>query len=923
MGASGQISGRGSKGHHTFTLALSEGNYDINANTSPVTYTFTLTDDNDWYWSNWGSNISYSLKINTTTITGTIPNHSSRTQQIRSSSVTITHEDDGNKTISYSFSVSDSTGQTYTCGTANASGTLKLTTIPRASSMSLSPANPVTTSTIIASITRASSSFTHDISTSYNNRTYNLATNVGTSANNIQIPAQLRNDMKSNNVASVVLPITLTTKNGSSTVGTKEYSLTVSVPTATITCNLATVSCRNNITWTLSNTDTEACTYRVTRQYANTEVVVDQDRTTSPNVTSKEVSNGTFESKITSSPATGVITVTVITYSGTANVGSGSTTYDCTIPLDYYKPTLSNASRLSRVNKVPYDSLAGITYLAGFDGAQATITEGKDHSSSADIRSRTVTVSGNKASGRYSVSESTATISTSAFSSSDTDYEVTVIYRITDTRGRYAEASWPAITIRGYAPPTFDTVLVQRVDNSGNPYSEGTRAKITASASAHTIKNTSNAELNQMSSIKYMLGSSGTQYNGTVSELNGSVDAVYSATTLRINTQYTFNIIATDAIGKSTTVSYLLPKAVVTLSLHKDTGVGLGTTAMAGYISTGIPFLNKIDVDGSVYADSSVFVKPETSTVPSGTPGMKRNGVYGTTGYMYMRSEGEGYPNNPLGIISVVGNSTKQIVSVDSSNNVTFNGSLSGNATTAGSATTATTASKLGSSNMGSSNQPIYLSGGSPTLGSKYIPISDSNTADGEYKFQNASYAPDIKDTASGIGCANKGSRYLINELLVDGIVAPLGVSGGAYTEHNMNTRSGTIQFYKYSGNSDGQWTGLTKTAYIDTSGIYHPQVSRTDTYMLAGLVGVAISATQLRVQIPVPSGYSDFTPALVSGQTTANLDYNGTDASFTFSAVAKLDMNPASVSVTLTTSGLTAYRTYGFRNGRVSITLT
>lgn len=199
-----------------------------------------------------------------------------------------------------------------------------------------------------------------------------------------------------------------------------------------------------------------------------------------------------------------------------------------------------------------------------------------------------------------------------------------------------------------------------------------------------------------------------------------------------------------------------------------------------------------------------------------------------------------------------------------------------------------------------------------------YLPINSSNTADGEYKFLNSSYAPEISDTASGIGCANKGSRYLVNELLVDGIVAPLS----AYTQHNMNTAASTIRFYKYTGNSGGQWTGLTKTAYIDTSGIYHPQVSRTDTYMLAGLVGIAVSTTQLRVQIPVPSGYSNFTPALVSGQTTANLDYNGSDASFTFSAVAKLDVNPASVSVTLTTSGLTAYRTYGFRNGRISITL-
>lgn len=237
--------------------------------------------------------------------------------------------------------------------------------------------------------------------------------------------------------------------------------------------------------------------------------------------------------------------------------------------------------------------------------------------------------------------------------------------------------------------------------------------------------------------------------------------------------------------------------------------------------------------------------------------------------------------------------------------------------------------SKLGTSTLGDEYTPIALNSGAPATTNSFLrvgtstPLSSStghNTVNGEVVFKNSQYAPDVGDTASGIGCANKGSRYLINELLVDGIVAP----PTAYSRHSMSTAASTIQFYKYTGTtSGGQWTGLTKTAYIDTSGAYHPQVSRTDTYMLAGLVGVAISTTQLRVQIPVPSGYSDFTPALVSGQTTANLDYNGTDASFTFSAVAKLDMNPASVSVTLTTSGLTAYRVYGFRNGRVSITLT
>ena len=196
-----------------------------------------------------------------------------------------------------------------------------------------------------------------------------------------------------------------------------------------------------------------------------------------------------------------------------------------------------------------------------------------------------------------------------------------------------------------------------------------------------------------------------------------------------------------------------------------------------------------------------------------------------------------------------------------------------------------------------------------------YLPISSSNTADGEYKFLNASYAPTISDTASGIGCANKGSRYLVNELLVDGIVAPLS----AYTQHNMNTAASTIRFYKYTGNSGGQWTGLAKTAIIDTDGTYKPQIARTDTYYIGGLAGYAESATSLRVQIPIPSGYSSVTVA-----TNGNFDvgYNGTKTTLTPSAVSVLNTNLASILVRFTVSGLTTSRQYALRNGSVKITL-
>ena len=151
--------------------------------------------------------------------------------------------------------------------------------------------------------------------------------------------------------------------------------------------------------------------------------------------------------------------------------------------------------------------------------------------------------------------------------------------------------------------------------------------------------------------------------------------------------------------------------------------------------------------------------------------------------------------------------------------------------------------------------------------------------------------------------------------MLTDGIVAP----ATAYSTHSMSTAANTIRFYKYSGTASGQWSTLTKTAYIDDSGVYHPQVSRTDTYYIGGLAGYAESATSLRVQIPIPSGYST---ATVTTNGTFDVGYNGTRTTLTPTAVSVLNTNPASVLVAITVSGLTTSRQYALRNGSLKITL-
>lgn len=130
------ISANGSKGHHKFTLTVTEKSTSAELNTSTISYSFQLspiTKGYDWYnWTNPSRTISYTVNINGTAYTGTIPNYDgSSTVTLKSGTQTVSHNTDGTKKISYSFSVTDTAGQDYTSGNASASGEMTLTALTR------------------------------------------------------------------------------------------------------------------------------------------------------------------------------------------------------------------------------------------------------------------------------------------------------------------------------------------------------------------------------------------------------------------------------------------------------------------------------------------------------------------------------------------------------------------------------------------------------------------------------------------------------------------------------------------------------------------------------------------------------------------------------------------------------------------------
>ncbi len=227
------ISANGARGHHKFTLNVIERSTSTENNTSSVVFSFVLSSlGGGWNWEGWGSSISYVANVNGFEYTGTIPNYDGYSDvTLTSGTMSIAHSADGKKTISFSFSVTDKAGQTYTCGNASASGTMALTTIPRASSIS-SVSGTTIGGEMTVNIARAASTFTHQLWYRVGNSAwYDLGKDIGTSKT-FTIDIATANQFP--NATSGTLQLCVRTFNGATMIGDDYYKdVTVSVPSYT------------------------------------------------------------------------------------------------------------------------------------------------------------------------------------------------------------------------------------------------------------------------------------------------------------------------------------------------------------------------------------------------------------------------------------------------------------------------------------------------------------------------------------------------------------------------------------------------------------------------------------------------------------------------------------------------------------------
>lgn len=210
----------------SFSVSASswESDVNVNNNTSVAHVRVTITTS--------GTSFSNYNHYGTIVIDGTSYSHGAytlpkTTTRTFESTKTITHNNDGSKSINWSYSFPVKTDDTRT-----GSGSLTLTTIPRATQPSLDKTNINLGSSVTISMNRAVNSFTHTLTYSIGSLSGTIGSNLGTSVtwkppdgSTTALSPSLATAFPNSTNGTVT--ITCKTYNGSTLIGTKTCSLVV------------------------------------------------------------------------------------------------------------------------------------------------------------------------------------------------------------------------------------------------------------------------------------------------------------------------------------------------------------------------------------------------------------------------------------------------------------------------------------------------------------------------------------------------------------------------------------------------------------------------------------------------------------------------------------------------------------------------
>ena len=227
----------GEENKYSLILQYREKSYSVEKNTS-VVYWLVSIRSNTQYHSHNGLTENFKVVINGTTVHNanhTITCGAGQTIDVAQGTTTITHDADGSKSISVSASFSCDNTNYYAPRSGSCSGSLTLTTIPRATSPSIDKPSLECGSTIKISGTSASSKFSHKVYVTWNGtKTHikTIASGTTTPSFSYTIPTAWEKDLP--NSTSKIATFTLETFSDSTSAGSKSVNATIKVRSSVV-----------------------------------------------------------------------------------------------------------------------------------------------------------------------------------------------------------------------------------------------------------------------------------------------------------------------------------------------------------------------------------------------------------------------------------------------------------------------------------------------------------------------------------------------------------------------------------------------------------------------------------------------------------------------------------------------------------------
>lgn len=324
-------------GYYTLKLEVTQKSQSVANNTSTLSWVLTLLTGATFFS---GVRVGYTVRIDGRTV-GSL-NYSDAAAksmnkndswQIASGTTTVTHNEDGTKTIAVgaiTASLNTQTGNIVPNISLSNGKALTLTTIPRASTITTTAASDLMGTTRIITITRASSAFVHTLSYKFGNATGNIVTKTTGTTVNWTVPTTLAAQIASGAIkgSGTITCYTYASASSTTVIGTDRASFVAQIPPSAVTSSASSNLMGTTRTFTI-NRAAANLTHTLTYALGSGSGTI-ATKTTAASVDWTVPTS--LAAYVPTNSIRATVTATITTYNGSAVVGTDTTTFLALIP---------------------------------------------------------------------------------------------------------------------------------------------------------------------------------------------------------------------------------------------------------------------------------------------------------------------------------------------------------------------------------------------------------------------------------------------------------------------------------------------------------------------------------------------------------------------------------------------------------------